>query len=353
LLVLPVPRDLIAHILVHVDDYLCGCNQPAWFKWFVDHFGKTYEINDLGRLKQIVGMAADQANGRITLTRSHQIQQSIQRFHLEDANPVKLPLATGAFKAKMPETCDPNLPFLALMGELRYHARSAHPDILHALSVLGKFSARHTAEHFQLLKNVLLYLKGAINAPLILSKGASGANNSIRINLYTDASFNSCTITGRSNSGWVVTVNDQPVLWNSERQSLVTTSSTYAEVVACSEGAKDMVYIRDILSEFHEIEYPMIVHQDNMATIRILNNPVNNGITKFIAVKYFWIREFIEDGSIKLQHISGAINPADFLTKPLGGEAFHTGRARLMGHTSINDQSHDKGEPPDDTPIPI
>ena len=69
-----------------------------------------------------------------------------------------------------------------------------------------------------------------------------------------------------------------------------------------------MVYIRDILSEFHEIEYPMIVHQDNMATIRILNNPVNNGITKFIAVKYFWIREFIEDGSIKLQHISGAIN---------------------------------------------
>jgi hypothetical protein len=37
-------------------------------------------------------------------------------------------------------------------------------------------------------------------------------------------------------------------------------------------------------------------------------NPANNGITKFIAVKYFWIREIIENGSIKLQHISGAIN---------------------------------------------
>jgi hypothetical protein len=45
-----------------------------------------------------------------------------------------------------------------------------------------------------------------------------------------------------------------------------------------------------------------------MTTIRILRTRRTNGITKFIAVKYFWIREFIEDGSIKLQHISGAIN---------------------------------------------
>jgi hypothetical protein len=117
------------------------------------------------------------------------------------------------------------------------------------------------------------------------SRGAFGHNGSIA--LYTDASFNSCSETGRSHSGWVVTVNDQPMLWSSQRQTLVTTSSTYAEVVACSDGIKDLMYVRDIISEFSEVEYPMIVHQDNIATIRILDNPVNNGITKYIAVKYF------------------------------------------------------------------
>jgi hypothetical protein len=170
------------------------------------------------------------------------------------------------------------------------------------------------------------------------SRGAFGHNGSIA--LYTDASFNSCSETGRSHSGWVVTVNDQPMLWSSQRQTLVTTSSTYAEVVACSDGIKDLMYVRDIISEFSEVEYPMIVHQDNIATIRILDNPVNNGITKYIAVKYFWIRELLENNTIKLQHISGAINPADFLTKPLGGEAFHTGRSRLMGHSNISSTDH-------------
>jgi len=137
------------------------------------------------------------------------------------------------------------------------------------------------------------------------------------------------------------------MLWHSERQTLVTTSSTYAEVVACSDGIKDLMYVHDIISEFAAVELPMIVHQDNMATIRILDNPVNNGITKYIAVKYFWIREFIENNTIKLQHISGANNPADFLTKPLGGEAFHVGRARLMGHTSIHDGGHVMSKPSD------
>ena len=135
------------------------------------------------------------------------------------------------------------------------------------------------------------------------------------------------------------------MLWSSQRQTLVTTSSTYAEVVACSDGIKDLMYVRDIISEFNEVEYPMIVHQDNMATIRILDNPVNNGITKYIAVKYFWIRELLENNTIKLQHISGAINPADFLTKPLGGEAFHTGRSRIMGHSNINSTDHVMSKP--------
>jgi hypothetical protein len=35
------------------------------------------------------------------------------------------------------------------------------------------------------------------------------------------------------------------------------------------------------------------------------------------------------------------VNPADFLTKPLGGEAFHNGRTKLLGHTDINGRAHD------------
>jgi hypothetical protein len=81
----------------------------------------------------------------------------------------------------MPDSADTKLPFLqvlptgptvpvALMGEMRYHARATHPDILPALSMIGKVSAKYQAEHFQLLKNTLLYVKGS-DAPLIFFTG--------------------------------------------------------------------------------------------------------------------------------------------------------------------------------------
>jgi hypothetical protein len=46
-----------------------------------------------------------------------------------------------------------------------------------------------------------------------------------------------------------------------------------------------------------------------------------------VAVKYFWLRELIESNTTKPQHISGAINPADF-------------------HTSMDDQGHVISKPP-------
>ena len=345
--------DLVAHVLVHVDDYLIGCNQPEWKAWFVEFFGGTYELNDLGPLKQIVGMGATQTEGRITLNRTHQIKQTIARFGLSDANPVKLPLAAGPFKMEMPAENDPTLPFLQGIGELRYHASSARPDLHTAICVVGKFSAKHTKEHFHALKNIMLYLKDTIDVPLIFTAGLFGPDGCIRIELFTDSAHNSCSITGRSMSGWVVAVNDQPVLWHAERQSLVTLSSTHAEVVACSDGIKDLLYVKDILSEFHKVHYPMIVHQDNMATIQMFKNAVNNGTTKYIDVKYFWTREHIDNGTIKLQHIKGTVNPADFLTKPLGGEAFHKGRTKLLGHTDINGRAHDWREAKDAAVVTI
>ena len=41
------------------------------------------------------------------------------------------------------------------------------------------------------------------------------------------------------------------------------------------------------------------------------------------------------------------MNPADFLTKPLGGEAFHNGRTKLLGHTDIHGRVHDWHEASD------
>ena len=79
----------------------------------------------------------------------------------------------------------------------------------------------------------------------------------------------------------------------------------------------------------------MLVHEDNLATIDVLSNPVNNGLTKHIAVRHFWVRELVRDGVIRMTHIDTNKNVADYLTKPLTGDKFRTFRSAVLGHTLI------------------
>jgi len=68
---------------------------------------------------------------------------------------------------------------------------------------------------------------------------------------------------------------------------------------------------------------------------RGIRNPVNNGRTKHIDVRHFWVRELVEAGTIRMQHIDTDKNVADFLTKPLTGEKFRTFREAVLGHVLV------------------
>ena len=79
----------------------------------------------------------------------------------------------------------------------------------------------------------------------------------------------------------------------------------------------------------------MTVHEDNLGTIDVLSNAVNNGRTKHIDVRHFWVRELVKTGIIRMQHIDTDKNIADFLTKPLVGQKFRAFRDAILGHVLV------------------
>ena len=323
-----------ATVLVYVDDYVVCCNNPDWYTWFVRFFKRTYDLNDLGPLSTILGMGVEWGNDKVILSRRVPIERTLQKFGLGDANPSMYPFEPGSV-LKIPKEGENDKPFLNLLGELRYHARSSRPDINTALSVLGRFSAKHDAAHYDCLKRVARYLKGSPSDTLILRKGVGGANGALRLSMYVDASYASCPDTGRSISGYVICLNGSAVFAISKRQETVACSTTEAEIIAFSEGCKDLVYVHRLLSQFHKVDLPMLVHEDNLATIDVLSNPVNNGRTKHIDVRHFWVRELVSTGVIKMRHIDTNRNVADFLTKPLTGDKFRSFRKAILGHALI------------------
>ena len=77
------------------------------------------------------------------------------------------------------------------------------------------------------------------------------------------------------------------------------------------------------------------MHEDNLGTIDVLSNAVNNGRTKHIDVRHLWVRELVNKGIIRMQYIDTDKNTADFLTKPLVGQKVRAFRDAILGHVLV------------------
>jgi len=329
---------LIVHILVHVDDYIIATNSAAWKHWFVKFFSEHFEVSDLGILDQVVGIGVQWGEKQVALTRTREILVTGERYGLGDAKSVLYPISCGFDLKKVKAgTGEKGLPYLNLMGELRYHERACRPDLSLALNKLGPFCADPSKEHYEALLKVARYAKGTADLPFIITS-RKFANNRYRISLFTDATWSDCKETSRSTSGWAVYVNGNLVMSASKRQSCVTLSSTEAEICALSDGCKDLVHVYKTLKDLVEIELPMRVMVDNQATIAIMQNPVNNNRTRHIQTRLMWVRELVTgvlpdmEAMITLGYVRTDENVADYLTKPLQGEKFEHFRNQLMGH---------------------
>jgi hypothetical protein len=62
-----------------------------------------------------------------------------------------------------------------------------------------------------------------------------------------------------------------------------------------------------------------MIYKDNVTAILIANANKITARARHIDIQYYAIQEWITRGEVKLEHIPGVINPADALTKNLGG----------------------------------
>jgi hypothetical protein len=63
----------------------------------------------------------------------------------------------------------------------------------------------------------------------------------------------------------------------------------------------------------------MQIWEDNQGTIAVSRNPVNHLGMKHIDVRYFAIRDWIQDGKLRVDYLHTSDMLADALTKPLNG----------------------------------
>src|SRR5436190_23904859 len=106
------------------------------------------------------------------------------------------------------------------------------------------------------------------------------------------------------------------ISWISQRQPSVAISSTEAEIVAASEGSREMVWLKRLLEEVTKLKSVPVLHIDNEAATRLAENPENHRRTKHIHIRHFFVRELVTEGIIKVIRVPSEFQLADCLTKP-------------------------------------
>jgi hypothetical protein len=76
-----------------------------------------------------------------------------------------------------------------------------------------------------------------------------GGGEELIVKGYNDASFQTDADDSKSQSSFVFCLNGGAVSWESSKQNTVADSTIEAEYIAASEAAKEVVWIRNFVSE--------------------------------------------------------------------------------------------------------
>ena len=108
------------------------------------------------------------------------------------------------------------------------------------------------------------------------------------------------------------------ISWSSRKQSSITQSTVEAEYIAANDTCKKAILLKKLLfGLFGGKLDSTIIHCDNQSCIKLSENPVFHDRLKHIEMKYHFIRDLVQRGTLKLQYIRTDEQIADILTKPL------------------------------------
>nr|GFA87026.1 hypothetical protein [Tanacetum cinerariifolium] len=169
----------------------------------------------------------------------------------------------------------------SMIGALMY-LTSSRPDIVHATYLCARYQAKPTEKHLKEVKKIFRYLRRTVN-------------------------------TG---------------LWYTKDSGFELTGFSDADYVGCKDTFKGTSHGAQFLGEklltdygFHFNKIP--IYCDLKLAIAISCNWVQHSRTKHIAVRYHFIKEHVEKGTIELYFVKTDYQLADIFSKALPADRFN------------------------------
>ncbi|RVW83187.1 Retrovirus-related Pol polyprotein from transposon RE1 [Vitis vinifera] len=277
----------LLYLLVYVDDIILTGNDDTMVHKFMQLLAHQFSLKDLGHLSYFLGVEVIPNDHGILSSQQSYIVDLLTRTKMMDAKPVHTPLPTSP-----PITLHSGSPlkdsteYRTIVGSLQY-LLITRPDITFAVNKLSQYIHQPTTEHW------------------ILDD-------------LTSTSF------------YVVYIGRNPISWSSKKQRTVARSSTEAEYRSAAATAVELNWVSSLLTQPGVVllQSP-VIYCDNIGATNLCSNPVFHSKMKHVAIDFHFIREQVQNGTLRVSHVSSDDQLVDALTKPLPKSRFLSLKSKI------------------------
>nr|GEV85765.1 retrotransposon protein, putative, unclassified [Tanacetum cinerariifolium] len=287
--------DDILVVQVYVDDIIFGSTHPRYTQLFFDLMKSHFKMSMMEEMLFSLGLQVNQSPGGIFLNQSFYVLEILKKYGMESCNPVGTPMEIREkLNLDQNETPVGAMKYRSMIGALMY-LTSSRPDIVHATCLCARYRAKPTEKHLKEVKRIFHYLWGTVNMGLWYTK-----DSDFKLTGFSDADYAGCKDTFKSTSGGAQFLGEK------------------------------LTQLTDYALHFNKIP----IYYDSKSAITISCNPVQHSRTKHIDVRYHFIKEHVEKGTIELYFVKTYYQLADLFTKALPVDRFNYLVRRLAGSES-------------------
>nr|GEY21668.1 hypothetical protein [Tanacetum cinerariifolium] len=304
--------DMLSSFLLS-QDFSKGLVDPTLFIRRNGNDLLLFKMSMMGKISFFLGLQISQNPRGIFINQSKYALGSLKKYDFESCDLVDTPMVE---KSKLDEdregkAVDPSH-YRGMISTLLYLTASG-PDLQFAICMCARYQARPTEKHVHAVKRIFRYLRGTVNRGLWYPK-----DSSVALTAFEDTDHAGCHDTRRSTSGSVQFLGERLISWSSKRQKSTAISSTEAEYIALSYCCAQILWMRSQLSDYGLAFNNIPMYCDNKSAIGLCYNNVQHSWSKHIDIRYYFIKEQVENGVIKLYFINTEYQLADLFTKALG-----------------------------------
>ncbi|XP_012841324.1 PREDICTED: uncharacterized protein LOC105961635 [Erythranthe guttata] len=137
---------------------------------------------------------------------------------------------------------------------------------------------------------------------------------------FSDADWAGDADDRKSTTGGCFYLGNNLVSWYSKKRNSISLSTAESEYIAAGSCCAQLLWMKQMVCDYGISQDLLHIYCDNVSAINISKNPVQHSRTKHIEIRYHFIRNLVEEGTVSLEYVTTEKQLADIFTKPLDAQ---------------------------------